>query len=212
MSTDNSDECVRVDTRLAGQVQRYHTWPTIRKQTIAEHCWQLMRIYLSVAQKPDPHFMAHVIFHDIGEHFTGDIPYPVKAQNQILKEQIDWLETRSSATQAMYWDSFHQIRLSDIEKKLFKDIELVEMAEFGMDEMSLGNSHGFIIADRCLRAVWENKPDLRLIKYIEKRVNLFWEQYRHLLATDPMGDWWFSDRWHDYKMPVINVEESNVGE
>jgi 5'-deoxynucleotidase YfbR-like HD superfamily hydrolase len=204
--SDDGDECVRIDTRLAGQLKRYHTWPTIRTQTNAEHCWQIMRIYLSVVLEIDVHMMAHMMFHDAGEHFTGDIPFPVKAENPILKEQVDFLEHRAYATQMEYWTSFHQVLLTDADKKLFKDIEIIEMAEFGMDEMCLGNNHGFIIADRCLKKVYGNKPDSRLVKYIKKRVSLFWDQYKNLLAIDHLGDWWFAPRWDDVASVAINIE------
>jgi 5'-deoxynucleotidase YfbR-like HD superfamily hydrolase len=192
--SDNTDECVRLDTRLAGQIRRYHTWPILGQQTIAEHCWQLLRIYMSVVDKQDPHMIRHMIFHDIGEHFTGDIPYPVKSQNPQLKEQVEFLEQRSYATQLEYWDAFRQTFLSAEDKKLFKQIELVEMAEFGMDQVALGNQHGMIIADRCLKAVYENSPNPRLVTYILKRINLFTRQICTTIVNME-EEWWYEQNW-----------------
>ena len=130
------DDPVRLDTRIAGQLRRYHTWPIIGQQTIAEHCWQLMRIYMCVVDKLDIHMIRHIQFHDIGEHFTGDIPYPVKHDNPKLKELIDSIEMRAQVTQLDYWNSFHPIALTDQDRVLFKQIELTEMAEFGLDQMA----------------------------------------------------------------------------
>lgn len=191
---ENDDTPVRLDTRLAGQLRRYHTWPVIGQQTVAEHCWQIMRIYLSVVDVPDPHMMYHITFHDIGEHFTGDIPYPVKRDNPQLKEQMEFLEQRSYMTQLEYWGAFHMARLSDYDKKLFKNIELTEMAEFGLDQVCLGNSYAFVIADRCLRSVYNNNPDTKLIRYIMKRLELFFLQCRN--EMEPFGDWWSYAKWH----------------
>ena len=196
--SENDDECVRLDTRLAGQVRRYHTWPVVGQQTIAEHCWQILRIYLAVTERIDSQMMYHIVFHDIGEHFTGDIPYPVKRDNQQLKEQVDFLEQRSYCTQLDYWGSFEQVRLNDAEKKLFKQIELVEMAEFGLDQVCFGNTHGMIIADRCLRAVYENEPTARLGLYVSKRLKLFYRQWHGGLVEDTDGDWWFEDNWERF--------------
>ena len=190
------DDPVRLDTRLAGQVKRYHTWPIIGQQTIAEHTWQILRIYLSVASKPDPHIMTYALFHDIGEHFTGDIPYPVKSENRELKEHMDMLELRSWATQLDYWSSFHQCLIGEEDKALLKQIELVEMAEFGMDQVTLGNAHGFIIAHRCLKAVYEIKLPIRLVMYIAKRLRLFFQQCSTIhVGYDLDEDWWFPARW-----------------
>src|SRR6516164_2405457 len=99
------DDSIRLDTRLAGQVRRYHTWPILRGQSIAEHCWQLTRIYLSVAAgTPDVNMLLHIQTHDIGEHFTGDIPYPVKSRHPELKRHMDYLEQMSQVAQTQYWD------------------------------------------------------------------------------------------------------------
>ena len=84
---------VRLDARR-WTLRRYHTWPIIGQQTIAEHCWQLMRIYMCVVDKLDIHMIRHIQFHDIGEHFTGDIPYPVKHDNPKLKEPTDPIVSR----------------------------------------------------------------------------------------------------------------------
>ena len=195
---ENEDEAVRLDTRLAGQLKRFHTWPIIGQQTIAEHCWQLMRIYMSVVDEPDSHFIYHIVFHDIGEHYTGDIPYPVKSMNPALKEQMDFLEHRSYCNQLSHWNAFKQTRLNEKEKKIFKQIELIEMAEFGMDQVNFGNAHGFVIADRCLRAVYENEPSARLARYVVKRLNLYFEQC--LWRPEPRydNDWWISYRWEQF--------------
>lgn len=193
--SENDDECVRLDTRLAGQVRRYHTWPILGQQTIAEHCWQIMRIYLSVVEKPDPHMMYHITFHDIGEHFTGDIPYPVKRDNRLLKEQMEFLEKRSYITQLEYWNAFQMSMLTNEDKKSFKQLELVEMAEFGLDQVCLGNRHGMIVADRCLRAVYKDSPPRRLIDYIRKRISLFIRQC-DLQSLGGMDDeWWYEENW-----------------
>lgn len=192
----NDDDAVRLDTRLSGQLKRYHTWPIIGQQTIAEHCWQLLRIYCYVSDKIDPHMIYQIAFHDIGETYTGDVPYPVKSDNPQLKALMDMMEQRSVCLQFDYWDAFKQICLTDDDKKLFKHIELVEMAEFGLDQMCLGNQYAFIIADRCLRKVYQTEPCIRLVLYVIKRINLFHKQHNSEPAGS-LGPWWSTTKWHD---------------
>jgi 5'-deoxynucleotidase YfbR-like HD superfamily hydrolase len=203
------DDAVRLDIRLSGQIQRYHTWPTIGKQTIAEHCWQIMRIYCSVVDKLDPHMVMHAMFHDIGETFTGDLPYPVKSENHDLKNQLDYLEEKSRLQQLEYWNAFKQIFLSEEDRILFKQIELVEMAEFGMDQMCLGNNHAFIIADRCLRKVYENETNARLMQYILNRLGVFHKQHKSSLDAS-LGDWWYVEGWRKKLTHGFKPEETNV--
>jgi 5'-deoxynucleotidase YfbR-like HD superfamily hydrolase len=164
-----------------------------------------------VVDKIDPHIIMHTMFHDIGETFTGDLPYPVKSENPELKKQLDYLEERSRLMQLEYWDAFRQTMLSEQDRILFKQIELVEMAEFGMDQMCLGNSHAFIIADRCLRKVYENEPNARLMRYIVGRLNVFHKQYKTTL-NDALGDWWYVDGWRKKLAQGfnMNVEGSHV--
>jgi hypothetical protein len=142
----------------------------------------------------------HIMFHDIGETIIGDLPYPVKSENSQLKEQLEWLEHRSNATQLEYWDAFQMVMLTSEDKKLFKDIELIEMAEFGIDQMCLGNDYGFIVANRCLRKVYENEPSPLLVKYVIKRLRLFSMQYQRLLR-DSLGDWWSIMAWQRLEKP-----------
>jgi 5'-deoxynucleotidase YfbR-like HD superfamily hydrolase len=194
------DNLVRLDTRLSGQLRRYHTWPIIGQQTVAEHCWQIMRIYCSVVDTLDPHMIQHIMFHDIGETFIGDLPYPVKSENEELKKGLDFLEQKSCYQQLEHWDAFRSVLLSDADKKLFKQIEFIEMAEFGMDQMCLGNDYGYIIANRCLRKVYQDEPNIRLVQYTMKRIELFNEQYKHLLK-DSLGDWWSAVAWHTLEEP-----------
>lgn len=188
------DDPIRLDIRLSGQVRRYHTYPIIGQQTIAEHCWNLMRIYLSITDTIDSHMVHHIMFHDIGETVTGDSPYPVKHDNPELKKQMDSVEQKSYCRQLEHWNAFSQVRLTEQDRLLFKQIELIEMAEFGMDQVCFGNNHGFIVADRCLKAVYEQKPSDRLIDYIIKRLNLFQQQasYHFPLAENP---WWEIGEW-----------------
>jgi 5'-deoxynucleotidase YfbR-like HD superfamily hydrolase len=190
----SEDDPVRLDIRLSGQLNRYHTWPIIGQQTIADHCWQLLRIYCCVVDEIDPHMVLHIAYHDIGETFTGDIPYPVKSENHELKKQFDRMEEVSRCKQLEYWDAFKMVLLSEEDKILFKQIELIEMAEFGLDQLCLGNSYAFIIADRCLRKVYGNRPCVRLVLYVIKRINLFFNQYKNILI-EPLGDWWCAQKW-----------------
>jgi 5'-deoxynucleotidase YfbR-like HD superfamily hydrolase len=191
-----SADPVYLDTRLAGQLKRYHVWPHIQPQTVASHSWNLLRIYFSITHQPDEHVVYHMIFHDIGEISTGDLPYPVKKDNPMLKEQVDLIEQKSYYRQLQYWNAYQPVVLTEEDKILVKQIELIEMAEWGMDEMNLGNSHGFIVADRCLRALYDQEPSPPVVRYVIIRIRLFFAQQRFTLMP-PLSDWWHTNGWEE---------------
>ncbi len=170
-------QMVRTDTRRAGAVRRYHTWPTIQTQTVAEASWNVTRILLQIWPGATPEAMAHALLNDCGEIRTGDLPFPIKRDNPELKEIISELETASFKEQgirelaephnmAVLWQ--HRVKVCD----------MIEMWEFGLDEMSLGNLYAQPIVDGttqeievlCLRFGLSDE-DRRLIReYIECRL------------------------------------------
>lgn len=144
-----------------------------------------------------PAVIFRIIFHDVGEHITGDLPYPVKKDNPTLKTEVSTIEQQSCNAQFKYWDvPEHEVRIDRSEEILIKQIELIEMAEFGLDQMCLGNQHGMIVASRCLKAVYEAKPPpyTRLVQYVINRLHLFYHQHRNL-DSYPLEEWWFADKW-----------------
>jgi hypothetical protein len=159
-----------------------------------------------VVDKIDSNLVFYIVFHDIGEQTTGDIPYPMKRNNPQLKEIMDLLEQKSYYSQLEYWDSFRQTLLTSEDMALFKQIELVEMAEFGLDQLCLGNNHGYIIAHRCLRAVFEQHPCPRLVEYVIKRLDIFFKQCSTVFAYDMVEDWWFIAQWEK-----LNDSKSETG-
>lgn len=141
-----------LDPRRSGQVKRYHVWPHIHDQSCGEHCWQLMRILLAIWPEAPREVLIHIMVHDIGETVAGDLPYPVKADNKDLKAIMDRLENDGHLAMCLPWSLPPPQRLGDEEKNIVKLAEYLEMAEWGMYEIELGNSHDSLVVRRCLEA------------------------------------------------------------
>lgn len=154
------------DPRVAGQITRFHTWPRIRDQSVGEHTWQVLRIMLAIWPDCPRKLLVHGVIHDAGE-MAGDIPYPFKRNDQILKDRMDAAE--ASIRDKMYGLP-EDIVLSHYEQKFFKLCEFLDMWEFGLHEINLGNNYAFVVATRCIIAassILENMepeqgyPDIR---------------------------------------------------
>lgn len=142
------EDVVRSDQRMAGQVKRYHTWPTITTQNIAEHSWDVMRIIYAIWDPigitPIPgDVQRHVHAHDCGELRCGDSPYPIKRNNPDLKEIMDRLEGQSLKDQGVYVPL-----IPDEWKVRVKIAHTIEMMEFALHELLLGNQYGSYVATR----------------------------------------------------------------
>lgn len=129
-------EEVQQDPRLAGLTRRYHTWPALRDQTVAEHSWQVARLYLMIFGIPRTEVLTYIIKHDMGEIVTGDPPFPIKAQNPALKAEMDRLEDIALGKMDVQLP-----KLTDYEKVLFKFCDLLDCLEHAKNEVLMGNRY-----------------------------------------------------------------------
>jgi 5'-deoxynucleotidase YfbR-like HD superfamily hydrolase len=152
--------------RHAGGVERYHTWPTIRKQTVADHTYHVLRIYYEIFGPPSPEVTTYVLFHDSPEVKYGDPPFPAKRDNPELKRVYTALENQ-------YYDEMfgfdHSALVDDEEIRRVKICDLLEMWEFGCVELRMGNQYARPIIERTLDAAM--KIGARYTLEINKYVN-----------------------------------------
>lgn len=165
---------IRTDIRLAGQVKRYATWPTITTQTTGEHSWQVLRIYIDIFGAPSPNVTVYITHHDSAELVVGDPPFPLKRNNPPLKEIYDRLE--HEAMQKMRGEVLPE--LTPYEMFLVKICDLLEMWEFGLQELQMGNKYAQPIVDDTIKVVrgMINTPGTsesthrKVTRFIEKRM------------------------------------------
>lgn len=150
---------VRNDIRLAGRVLRYHTWPHIRQQSVAEHTWQVLRILLAIWPDAPPHVIRYVMGHDVGELTVGDPPYPIKANNPVLKTEMDRIEGEAQDELFEEWMLGEVPDLTEDERWAFKIAEFIEMWEWGWEEELLGNRFAVRVRERCEAVVIQRMND-----------------------------------------------------
>lgn len=138
-----NSEDITTSSRLAGQVCRYHTWPTLQEQSNAEHSWQVARVYEALFGPPSAAVEQRIRWHDAGEIVTGDLPFPVKSKNPTIKTVVDTMER-----QAVVDFGVELAEVSNEEKHRVKLCDLIEMWEFGTVELALGNRFAQPIVDR----------------------------------------------------------------
>jgi hypothetical protein len=122
-------------------------------QSVGEHTWQVLRIWLQVFGSISTEVVRYLVWHDAGELVAGDAPFPVKVLNPNLKLQMDSIE--HAAVLAMHGEV---LELSDEDRARVKACELFEMHEHGRVEWLMGNKFARPIMDDC----WSKFMDLPL--------------------------------------------------
>lgn len=177
MVTEND---VLHSARWGGQVKRYHTWPTLRQQSVGEHSWQVARIYREIWGCPRPVVWEYILLHDVGEIITGDIPFQSKARFPELKAAAKEAEQK-----AMIMVGAVPGVLTAQEERRVKFCDLMEMLEFSIEEMQMGNTLARPILDNIWNALitWNSSQDIE--KTDKVQALHYWRKYdRHYKTTE----------------------------
>lgn len=151
---------VEGSARTAGDLKRYHTWPVLQAQTIAAHTWHVMRIYWEIFGPPPSDTTTYLLWHDAGEagRGPGDIPFGSKqvipefgmAAKELEHQQLVRVAGREAAT----------TRPEPYELVRCKVCDLLEMWEFGLKEVLMGNLLARPIVSDTMDSVLEKMPEL----------------------------------------------------
>lgn len=152
------------DPRAAGEVRRYHTWAVHKDQSIGLHTWQVLRILLTIWPNCPRNVIVYGLVHDSGE-MSGDIQYPFKAL---------FPELRAGSIKAENYVQDMQRKgigapevkhpLSAFETQVFKCCDNLDMWEFGLREMNMGNLYASIVVERMAEAVANNLNNIEGMK------------------------------------------------
>lgn len=120
--------------RMNGEVRRYHTWHLNRQQTVADHTWHVMRIYVALFGLPDAPLLYEIMYHDY-EMLTGDLQHPIKSMVPELKAICD--EAELAVRRRCDCEPMGDPTGQDVWR--IKLCDLLEMYEFATRELMSGN-------------------------------------------------------------------------
>lgn len=135
--------------RDAGETRRFHTWPVLRTQNIAEHSWHVTMLGWLLYGGDEPGvtmpFIMALMTHDMAECKVGDLPAPAKRAmgdmfnapgNTIgFREAWGLMEQEILSKFSMDWEKF----LTDEEKRRLKLCDSMEGALYCVRERAMGN-------------------------------------------------------------------------
>jgi hypothetical protein len=118
--------------RLAGKVKRWHTAFTIQTQTVSDHVYNLMRIYVAIFGRPNTETWHAMLLHDFEELYIGDIPH--------WTSEMPPMQRAKDMLERMVWEIIHpemDVPVFNFQKVMVAD--WIEAMEFISEENLLGN-------------------------------------------------------------------------
>ena len=118
----------------AGRVKRWHAFPIIGEQTVADHSWGVALIVVEIAEDYlSENLMRAALTHDVAELDTGDIPYGAKRRWPHLAAALDKCETEVEQEYNIDWT------LSQKQREILKWADMFELLMFADAQRNLGN-------------------------------------------------------------------------
>lgn len=101
---------------------------------------------------PSPELVRAVIFHDVAERWTGDMPAPMKWW---INPRAGTMVAETEAEILIELDLARRLSLEDT--KWLKALDILELFLFAKDELNLGNHHMQELHNVCHRLIFNSE-------------------------------------------------------
>lgn len=130
--------------RQAARVERMHTQPTTRQQTVGEHTFGVLALIDCIAPEMTMNIWRAALYHDAAEAITGDTPATAKWKYPGLAKSLDQIESTIALKHEMV------IPLADKEKDVLKFCDTMELTIFCIEEAERGDRNAIRVAYNCI--------------------------------------------------------------
>jgi 5'-deoxynucleotidase YfbR-like HD superfamily hydrolase len=153
-----ADEYVKA-LRESGMTERLHVIPHHRHYDVAQHSWTMAALLFALHPSPSQNLLWAVLFHDVPERWTGDIPWPAKQGE--LGDAIEELEHKISKQLGLRFD------LTREDVQWLEALDCLELLLYCEDEMDMGNRMVARCWETCAHLLEDrNTPD-EIIGFID---------------------------------------------
>ncbi len=129
--------------RRGQAVRRFHTMPMHTTQTNGHHSANVVAIILRINPRASRNLLVRALFHDVPEAYTGDAPYPWKADYEEAKECLAQGEAKYIADNGV-----PNPELDEEEEYLLKLADMMELVLTCMEESHMGNAAANTMIER----------------------------------------------------------------
>lgn len=135
--------------RVAARVIRCHTTPTIHTQSVGEHTFGALNILYTIDTAPSAQLVRFLLWHDVPEAITGDVPAPAKRYSKVLRAGLGEAEAKIIAE----YDLMPDTDLTPKERDKAFYCDLMDLAIFAAEEADFGNAAAPVLMRRALAAI-----------------------------------------------------------
>jgi 5'-deoxynucleotidase YfbR-like HD superfamily hydrolase len=139
--------------RSAARVERMHTQPLARQQTVGEHTFNVLALIDMIAPEMTINLWRAALYHDIPEAITGDMPGNIKWKYEGLAKSLDQVE------KGIITDYHLVVNLAEKEERVLKFCDTMELAIFCIEEAERGDRNAIRVAYNCIRFLEDSKLD-----------------------------------------------------
>jgi 5'-deoxynucleotidase YfbR-like HD superfamily hydrolase len=125
--------------REASNVERAHTLPHHGSYTVGKHSYDAVMLLLALNPSASPELIKAVLYHDLGERFTGDVPTPAKHADGEMARRLDQAEAKARDFLAL------GVTLTADERVWLHAVDKVELLLWCKDQLALGNMNAAAI-------------------------------------------------------------------
>lgn len=169
---DNNKKFLAI--REGGQTQRCHTMQYIHPYNVAIHSYNALSLLLVLHPNPSVNLIKAVLWHDVPERWTGDVPSPAKWASTNLKEALDLLEQKILIALDIS-DAFQQLTKEELQ--WLTAVDLLELWVWGKEQFQLGNTD----MQTMLMKVWYKVLDCGVQEGIDFMNNFEWQRCDEIL-------------------------------
>tara|TARA_R110002167_G_scaffold143958_2_gene333646 strand:- start:6560 stop:7072 length:513 start_codon:yes stop_codon:yes gene_type:complete len=138
--------------REASHVERAHTIPHHGSYTVGKHSYDMVMLLLALKPDASLNLVKAVLYHDLGERFTGDVPTPAKHADGEMARRLDAFEARALDFLDL------RIELDAEERRWLHAVDKVELLLWCKDQLAMGNMNAASIIGSLLEIL--NHSDL----------------------------------------------------
>ena len=152
-----------LEARLAANVERFHTHPVLRRETVGHHSFNVANLLMIMTNgQASSRLLFAALWHDMGEPKVGDIPSPVKVglPKEVL-EHIDLVETR--AVQAIH--PYADMNLDKEEARLLSLADKIDGLLKCREELRMGNKDIITVGERYVSYILRLTDDHETCRY-----------------------------------------------
>lgn len=136
--------------REGGHTIRAHTMQYTGPYNVAIHSYNAATMLLLLNPNASTNLIKAVLWHDVPERWTGDVPAPAKWKSPLLKATLDVLETKILDKLGV---GTVFLELTPDEQYWLLGVDLLELYVWSQEQLQMGNPTMGELSRRVLQAV-----------------------------------------------------------